>query len=210
MPEGLRRKARRPGHAILLTEDRPALEVLESREQGIHGSLGEKKPRRTMILVRMRFRDHCLESTPTAEGHHRRPAGGPGGLQAARCPGSARGSTLTPSTRRSQPGPYGQPRVPVCAACVCAPTRLPVTLLPRTVAGRCRGRPGCRPAARSCRALSWLSGAGAVLGLGLGPRNSLCSGPSMRHRTLGAAPSMRARARTVCRQNLKFCFKKKN
>ena len=85
--------------------------------------------------------------------HRRRPAGRcspPGGHQAAtwrtaatRCRGSARGSTLTPSTRRSQPGPYGQPRVPVCAACVCAPTRLPVTLLPRTVAGRCRGRPGC-------------------------------------------------------------------
>ena len=89
------------------------------------------------------------------------------------------------------------PRVPVCAACVCAPTRLPVTLLPRTVAGRCRGRPGCRPAARSCRALSWLSGAGAVLGLGRGPRNSLCSGPSMRHRPLGAAVHVRART-LVC------------
>ena len=85
--------------------------------------------------------------------HRRRPAGRcspPGGHQAAtwrtaatRCRGSARGSTLTPSTRRSQPGPYGQPRVPVCAACVCAPTRLPVTLLSRTVAGRCWGRPGC-------------------------------------------------------------------
>ena len=152
--------------------------------------------------------------------HRRRPAGRcspPGGHQAAtwrtaatRCRGSARGSTLTPSTRRSQPGPYGQPRVPVCAACVCAPTRLPVTLLPRTVAGRCRGRPGCRPAARSCRALSWLSGAGAVLGLGLGPRNSLCSGPSMRHRTLGAAP-VHARARThgVPPKFEKFVSKKK-
>ena len=107
------------------------------------------------------------------------------------------------SARRIQPGPYEQPHVPACAACVCAPARLPGTLLPRTVAGRCRGRPGCRPAARSCRALSWLSGAGAVLGLGRGPRNSLCSGPSMRHRPLGAAVHARARTLVVVPPKLK-------
>ena len=47
-----------------------------------------------------------------------------------------------PVQRRIHPVPY-EPHVPACAACVCAPARLPGTLLPRTVAGRCRGRPGC-------------------------------------------------------------------
>ena len=135
----------------------------------------------------------------------------------ARCPRPRRApASAAPTTSAPQADPADShsllPRVPVCAACVCAPTRLPVTLLPRTVAGRCRGRPGCRPAARSCRALSWLSGAGAVLGLGLGPRNSLCSGPSMRHRPLGAARSMRARRvlsdAGVCPAKITHCIQK--
>ena len=96
-----------------------------------------------------------------------------------------RGRAAPPGTRRCPvvapaPPPGGRPRRR-------RPSRGP----------RLRRRRRVRPAARSCRALSWLSGAGAVLGLGRGPRNSLCSGPSMRHRPLGAAVHVCART-LVC------------
>jgi hypothetical protein len=99
-----------------------------------------------------------------------------------------------PVQRRIQPVPY-EPHVPACAACVCAPARLPGTLLPRTVAGRCRGRPGCTRQLAAAGLSPGYLGPVAVLGLGYGPRNAPCSGPSMRHRPLGAAtPCARARA----------------
>jgi len=70
----------------------------------------------------------------------RRPACGHRRTAATRCPGSARGSTLTPSTRRSQPGLYGQPACAYlyprgCRARVCR------TLLP-DAAGAGRAAPG--------------------------------------------------------------------
>ena len=148
--------------------------------------------------------------------HRRRPAGRcspPGGHQAAtwrtaatRCRGSARGSTLTPSTRRSQPGPYGQPRVPVCAACVCAPTRLPVTLLPRTVAGRCRGRPGCarqlRAAERARQLRAW-PGESPAAASARARAGGVCRGAgSCEHGH--AAPRGAAHHRCVCPQNSKI------
>ena len=103
------------------------------------------------------------------------------------------------SALRIQPDPYEQPHVPVCAACVCAPARLPVTLLSRTVAGRCRGRPGCTRQLAAAGLSPGYLGPVAVLGLDYGPRNAPCSGPSMRHRPLGAAtPCARARACRWC------------
>ena len=65
------------------------------------------------------------------------------------------------------------------------------------------GPPGCRPAARSCRALSWLSGAGAVLGGAWAVGREILSARVHPCGTARSAqPSMCARARwCVSRQN---------
>ena len=128
----------------------------------------------------------------------------------ARCPRPRRAPASAAPTTRLCTGIHAHPvntpesARPVRAAaraCVCSlRVRTHAAAGHASAAHCCRTLPGpagLRPAARSCRALSWLSGAGAVLGLGLGPRNSLCSGPSMRHRPLDAAVHVRART-LVC------------
>jgi hypothetical protein len=115
----------------------------------------------------------------------------------ALCPLRRRAAGRAVAARRPAPRRHRRVRhrVPLCAACVCAHTRLPGTLLPRTVAGRCRGRPGCTRQLAAAGLSPGYLGPVAVLGLGYGPRNAPCSGPSMRHRPLGAAtPCARARA----------------
>ena len=114
---------------------------------------------------------------------------GPGCADAAGAAGAAGAGGRRRSRSRAR-GATGHAAVPRGGACSAA-GRPAAPSPPLAWSAAAPPPPG------SCRALSWLSGAGAVLGLGRGPRNSLCSGPSMRHRPLDAAVHVRART-LVC------------